>query len=44
MVDSDAACIGAIGCRADTLLDSIAFRREIISESLAVAEGVKRTR
>jgi hypothetical protein len=34
----------SIGCTAESLVDSMAFCKEIISESLAVAEGVNRTR
>jgi hypothetical protein len=33
-----------MGCTAEYLVDSMAFCKETISESLAVAEGVNRTR
>jgi hypothetical protein len=36
-------CTGASGCIAEALVVVIAVRSEIISESLAVAEGVNRT-
>lgn len=41
---SGVTCIVTMGWRADALLDSIEFRRATISESLAVADGVNRTR